>query len=98
MSWTVFAANLLENAASVVSVSPAALTTNPITRIYDRGRTFQYIGGSAAQTDIDIFLRLVRPCSGLWLLCLYIASASSLAPAGSLTPRPTEAVSPPGPA
>lgn len=53
MTWTLFARNYLEESASVVTVSPAAMAAKPITRIFDRDLTLQYEGGSAAQTDID---------------------------------------------
>ena len=55
MAWTLFCQNLLESASSI-TVSPTSVSDKPITRLYDRDRSFQYVGGSAAQTDIDVDL------------------------------------------
>jgi hypothetical protein len=66
VSLVLFAQNLLETATSV-TVTPAALTAKPITRIHDRDRGPQYEGGSAAQTDIDIDLGSAQAVTG-WAL------------------------------
>src|SRR5262245_56439890 len=67
MSIMLFASNVLES-ASTVTVSPAASTTRPITRIYDRIRGLYYEGGSAAQTDIDIHFATAVPVAHIAFL------------------------------
>jgi hypothetical protein len=88
MAWQIFAQNLLESAT--VSVSPAALAASPITRIYDRGRTFQYIGGSAAQTDIDIDLGSALPVSAIAFVNHNITGVTISIRADSSSPGTTE--------
>jgi len=90
MPWTIFAANLLESATSVVSVSPAALTTNPLTRVYDRDKTFQYVGGSAAQTDIDIDLGSALPVTAIAFLNHNITGVTISIRADTTSPGTTE--------
>ncbi len=90
MSWLIFAQNLMESATSVVSVSPAALTTNPLTRVYDRDKTFQYVGGSAAQTDIDIDLGSALPVTAVALVNHNITGVTISIRADTTSPGTTE--------
>lgn len=53
MSLTLLTQNLLEASTATVTVSPAAASGKPVSRVYDRRKSLQYEGGSAAQTDID---------------------------------------------
>lgn len=90
MSWVLFAQNLLESATSVVSVSPAALTASPITRVYDRGRSFQYVGGSAAQTDIDVDLGSALPVTHVAFVNWNVSGVTVSIRADASSPATTE--------
>jgi hypothetical protein len=90
MSWLIFAQNLMESATSLVSVNPAALTASPITRVYDRDRTFQYIGGSAAQTDIDVDLGSALPVTHVAFINHNVTGVTISIRADSSSPGTTE--------
>ena len=94
MGWSIFSQNLLESAAAVTA-TPAAATASPVTRLYDRGKTFQYLGGSAAQTDLDIDLGSAVAVTALAILNHNITGvtisirADSTSPAATARSEPT---------
>lgn len=55
MSIILLGENLIEASTATVTVTSAA-SGKPITRVYDRDRSLQWEGGSAAQMDIDVDL------------------------------------------
>src|SRR6185295_19336223 len=88
--WVIFAQNLLESATTLVSVSPAAATGKPISRVYDRDRSFQYVGGSAAQTDIDVDLGSALPVTAVAFINHNITGVTISIRADSSSPATTE--------
>jgi len=90
MSWVLFAQNLLESVTSVVSVSPAEASLKPISRVFDRDRSFQYVGGSAAQTDIDIDLGSALPVTAIAFVNHNITGVTISIRADSSSPGTTE--------
>ena len=63
MSLTLLTQNRLEDTTSTVTVSVAAATGKPVTRVYDRRKSLQYEGSAAVQTDIDVDLGSSLACS-----------------------------------
>lgn len=89
MSVVLFAQNLLESTTSVVTVSPAAATGKPVTRVFDRDRGPQYEGGSVAQTDLDIDFGAATAITG-WALVNHTATGVTVTLFGdSFTPPTT---------
>ena len=89
MSWLIFAQNLLESASSI-TVSPTSVSDKPITRLYDRDRSFQYVGGSAAETDIDIDLGSALPVTAIAFVNHNITGVTISIRADSSSPGTTE--------
>lgn len=89
MSWTIFAQNILEVAASV-GVNPAAAAGKDISRVFDRDKTFQYIGGSAAQTDIDAHFPSALPVAAVAFLNHNITGVTISFRAENATPATVE--------
>ncbi len=87
MTLTLLTNNLLELTTSAVSVSPAAEASKPLSRVYDRDRSIQYQGGSAAQTDIDIDLGKGYDVSA-WSLLTHNATAVTVTLFGNTSTPP----------
>jgi len=88
VSILIFAANVLESAATV-TVSPSASATRPITRLYDRIRTLYYEGGSAAQTDIDIHFAAAVPVTAIAFLNWNVTGVDVTVRADNTSPAST---------
>lgn len=89
MSLLLFGQNLIESAAAV-AVSNAPVAGKDLSRIYDRDRSLQYIGGSVAQTDIDVDLGSALPVSALAFLNHNIVGVTVSIRADSSSPAATE--------